>query len=66
MEILLTRPAVIGFALAGALLSVGASVLQRKGLVTEVRAGQLNYLGYAFMAVSMLLFAIIGLRGGGV
>jgi hypothetical protein len=64
MEALLTRPVVIGLAIAGALFSVAASVLHKKGLVTEARANRLNTVGYTFMGASMLLFVIIGLRGG--
>jgi hypothetical protein len=64
MEILLTRPVVIGIAIIGALVSVTASALQKKGVVTAARANQLNYAAYALMGVSMLLFVVIGLRGG--
>jgi hypothetical protein len=64
MEVLLTRPAVIGLAVVGALFALAASVLQKKGLVSEARANRLNTLGYAFMGASMLLFVIVGLRGG--
>ena len=64
MEILLTRPVVIGLAIAGGLCSLAASVLQKKGMVSETRANHLNNAGYVLMGVSMLLFAIVGLRGG--
>jgi hypothetical protein len=64
MEFLLTRPAVIGLAVAGALCALAASFLQKKGLVTEAHASRLNAAGYVFMGASMLLFVIIGLRGG--
>jgi hypothetical protein len=64
VEVLLSQPAVIGLAIAGALLSLAASVLQRKGLLGAARASQLNYAGYAFMGLSMFLFITIGLRGG--
>jgi hypothetical protein len=64
VEVLLSRPAVISLAIAGALLSVAAPILQRKGLLSEARAAQLNYAGYAVMGLSMLLFITIGLRGG--
>ena len=64
MEVLLTRPVVIGFAIAGALVSTAASFLQRRGLLSESRATQVNYAGYALMGVSMLLFVAAGLRGG--
>ncbi len=64
MEILLSRPVVIGLAVAGALCALAASVLQKKGVVTEARAGHLNNAGYVLMGVSMLLFVVVGLRGG--
>ncbi len=64
MEILLTRPVVIGLAIAGGLCSLAASVLQKQGMVTARRADHLNNAGYVLMGVSMLLFAIVGLRGG--
>ena len=64
MEFLLTRPVVIGLAVAGALFALAASALQKKGMVTEARANQLNITGYVCMGASMLLFVIIGLRGG--
>ena len=64
MDFLLTRPAVIGLAVAGALLALAASLHQKKGWVTEARAHRLNAAGYVFMGASMLLFVIIGLRGG--
>jgi len=64
MEILLTRPVVIGLAIAGGLCSLAASVLQKRGVLTETRAGYLNSAGYVLMGVSMLLFLVVGLRGG--
>lgn len=64
MEILLTRPVVIGLAVAGALCSLAASMLQKRGALTETRAGHLNNAGYVLMGVSMLLFVVFGLRGG--
>ena len=64
MEILLSRPVVIGLAIAGALCALAASVLQKKGVVSEARAGQLNNAGYVLMGASMLLFVVVGLRGG--
>ena len=64
MEILLSRPVVIGLAIAGALCALAASVLQKRGVVTEARASHLNNAGYVLMGVSMLLFVVVGLRGG--
>jgi hypothetical protein len=64
MELLLARPVVIGLAIAGGLFSLAASVLQKRGAVTEARAKRLNTVGYALMGLSMLLFVIVGLRGG--
>ena len=45
MEIVLTRPVIIGLAIAGALFAVAASVLQTKGKVNAERARQLNLTG---------------------
>jgi hypothetical protein len=64
MEILLTRPVVIGLAVAGALCSLAASMLQKKGVVSAARANHLNNAGYVLMGLSMLLFVVVGLRGG--
>jgi len=63
MELLLSRPAVVGLAVLGALLSITASSLQRRGVLTERGAQRLNYAGYGVMAMSMLLFVLAGLRG---
>ena len=62
MEVLLDRRVVIGLAVAGAVFSTAASLLQARGIIGEPRAKQLNLAGYALMAVSMLLFIIVGLR----
>ncbi len=64
MEFLLNRPVVVGIAITGALFSLAASALQKKGLVTDACANRLNNLGYVLMGVSMLLFVVAGLRGG--
>lgn len=61
MEVLLTRPVVIALAIFGAVLATAASVLQRRGMVSERRALILNYAGYGFMGASMLLFVLAGL-----
>lgn len=63
MEALLDRRLVILLAVAGGLLTVLASVLQIRGIVGERGAKTLNYAGYAFMGVSMLLFVLAGLTG---
>ncbi|MDQ3026137.1 MAG: hypothetical protein M3R58_06505 [Pseudomonadota bacterium] len=63
MEALLDRRLVILLAVAGGLLTVLASVLQIRGIVGERGARTLNYAGYAFMGVSMLLFVLAGLTG---
>jgi hypothetical protein len=47
----------------GALLSITATLLQRRGVLAERGAQMLNYVGYGVMAVSMLLFVLAGLRG---
>jgi len=65
MELVLTRPIVIGLAIAGAVLAVLASTLQARGKVSPERARQLNVAGYVLMGLSMALFVTIGLRGGG-
>jgi hypothetical protein len=49
-------------ALVGAVTSVLASVLQSRGGISEKRAKLLNIAGYGFMAVSMVLFVVIGFR----
>lgn len=63
MELLLSRPVVVALAVIGALLATAASFLQRRGVVDERGARVLNYAGYGFMGVSMLLFALAGLLG---
>ena len=63
MELLLTRPVVVGLAVVGALFAFCASVLGTTGKLSEVQAKRLNAAGYAAMAASMLLFALAGLRG---
>ena len=63
MEALLDRRIVIGLAIAGAVLATLASYLQVRGVVGERGARNLNYAGYAFMGVSMLLFTLAGLTG---
>ena len=60
MELLLTRPVVIGFALAGGVLSLAAMLLKHKG--REVFARQIDIAGYFLMGISMLLFIIAGFR----
>lgn len=52
----------IVLAIAGAILSTAASLLQAKGGLNPVRAQQLNYAGYGVVGLSMLLFIIIGFR----
>jgi predicted membrane channel-forming protein YqfA (hemolysin III family) len=65
VEIVLTRPVIIGLAIAGALFATAASVLQAKRKVSAERARQLNLTGYVLMGLSMALFIVVGLRGGG-
>ena len=62
MDWLLTREAVITLAVAGAIASTAASLLQVRGLISAERAQQLNRLGYVLMAISMALFVVIGFR----
>jgi len=61
MELALSRPVVVGLAVLGALLSTAATLLQRRGVLTERGAQILNYAGYGVMATSMLLFVLAGL-----
>jgi len=63
MELVLTRPVIIGLAIAGALFATAASVLQARGTVSPERARQLNLTGYVLMGLSMALFIAVGLRG---
>ena len=63
MEVLLERRVVIGLAVAGAVLSAAASLLQARGRLGERGARNLSYAGYAFMGASMLLFVLAGLTG---
>jgi predicted membrane channel-forming protein YqfA (hemolysin III family) len=64
MEALLTRPVIIGLAIAGALFATAASALQVRGKLSPERARQLNLAGYVLMGLSMALFIVVGLRGG--
>lgn len=61
MEVLLTKPVVVALAILGAALSSLASFLQTRGRISDKTARAVNYAGYAFMVVSMLLFALAGL-----
>lgn len=63
MELLLSRPFVVGLAVLGALLSAGASILQTRGYVGEKAGRALNWAGYGAMGASMLLFVLAGLLG---
>lgn len=65
METLLERGVVIGLAVAGAVLSTAASLLQARGTLGERGARQLNYAGYAVMGLSMALFVLAGIAGPG-
>ena len=57
-----TRAAVITLAVAGAVASSAASILQVRGLISAERARQLNLAGYVLMGISMALFVVIGFR----
>jgi hypothetical protein len=63
MEALIDRRVVIALAIAGAVLSTGASMLQARRKLGARGARNLNYAGYAFMLASMVLFVLAGLRG---
>ena len=59
---LLSREAVITLAVAGAIASTAASVLQMRGTISAERARHLNRAGYVLMGISMALFVVIGFR----
>jgi hypothetical protein len=61
MELLLSRPVVVGLAVLGAALSSSSSFLQMRGYVGAKAARAINYAGYGCMGVSMVLFALAGL-----
>ena len=63
MEAFLDRRLVIGLAVVGGVLSALASILQMRGTIGDRGARNLNYAGYAFMGVSMVLFVMAGLTG---
>ena len=63
IEILLTKPVVVALAVIGAVLATCASMLHQRGILRERGARILNYAGYGFMGVSMLLFVLAGLLG---
>ena len=62
MDWLPAREVVITLAVLGAIASVSASFLHSRGRISAERAKQLNTAGYGFMAASMLLFIVVGLR----
>ena len=62
MEVLVDRRVVIGLAVAGAVFSTAASVLQARGRIDAARARQLNVAGYLLMGASMALFIVAGFR----
>jgi hypothetical protein len=62
MDWLFTREAVIALAVAGAVASTTASLLQVRGRIGAERARQLNFAGYALMGISMALFVVIGFQ----
>ncbi len=63
MNVLLSREAMIAFALVGGGVSLVAILLQRRGTINGTRLKQLNGLAYALMAISMVIFIIVGIRG---
>ena len=62
MDWLLTQETVVVLAVLAAVPSVAASVLQVRGSISALRAKQLNMLGYGVMALSMVLFIVVGFR----
>ena len=61
MELILSKPVVVALAVLGAGISMLASFLQTRNHISAAAARGLNYAGYAFMAASMLLFALAAL-----
>ena len=64
MDALLDRRVVIALAVAGGVFSLLASILAVRGKASRA-ARNLNYAGYAFMGISMVLFVLAGLTGAG-
>lgn len=62
MENLLTREAVIGLAIFGAILATVGSWMKARG--TSGVGPWLYWTGYICTGVSILLFIVIGYRGG--
>jgi hypothetical protein len=62
MDVLLTRPTVIGLAVIGGILSVIAMSLRKRQGAQQL-ARQLDVAGYVFMGTSILLFIVVGFRG---
>ena len=62
MDLLLSRPVVIGFAILGAVASMLATTLQARNRIDAARATQLNRAGYVAMGVSIVLFILAGFR----
>ncbi len=62
MDWLFTREIVIVLAILGAIPSLATSLLRTRGKLSEQRLRQLNVTGYGFMAVSVLLFIVVGFR----
>ena len=62
LDWLVSREVVVGLAIAGALPSVLASVLRRRGGISSTRARQLDFAGYGLMGLSMVLFIVAGFR----
>ena len=64
MAWLLSRETMIVLAILGGLAATVAPMLRKRGALDELRAERLNYVGYALMAASMLIFIIAGFRAG--
>jgi hypothetical protein len=62
MDWLVSREAIITLAVLGAIACVAATILQSNGRIDAGRAKQLNTAGYGFMAVSILLFIVVGFK----
>jgi hypothetical protein len=62
MDWWVTREAIITLAVLGAIASVAATVLRSSGRIGAGRAQQLNTAGYGLMAVSILLFIVVGFK----
>ena len=62
IDLIFSRPVVIGLAILGAVASTLATALRSRSLISEARARMLTAAGYGCMGVSMLMFVVAGFR----